>query len=270
MTFWLESVCFLAISKAAVEFYNTHANEDDVRLSVYGDDIIVPTGAAQTVIEWLEALGFIVNHEKSFFDPNHRYRESCGEEYFEGINVSSRYFPRFPLMGKLDGAFSDFTLRDGFTGAMVDTMASMLDLQRKLFLWCVPASLLVETIIRSANPRMTSSVQDEGLVDLLSYESLPVIVPAPAGEWVDGKLKRSGSNEYTREGHLAPITVYVASKLADTPMNEMFVHLYNYQNFLKHGPRYEDEFSRLLGISSPPTSFVEASGTPKVKWVLVK
>jgi hypothetical protein len=270
MTFWLESVVFLSISVAAVNYYNRLAGECDDRISVYGDDIIVPTGAAPLVMEWLEALGFIVNHEKSFFSEDNRYRESCGEEYFKGTNVSSRYFPRFPIEGTLGGKVSGRQVRDGFTGTVVDTMSSLVDLQHKLFLWCVPAAMLVEEIIMDADRRMTSSTPDMENNDLYSYESYPVNVPAPSGEWVDGKLMKSSNPLYPREAHLGPITVYKEATKAPTEFDAMLVALYNYQQFLKFGPRYEDELSRLLNLSSPPTSIQEASGTPAVKWVLIK
>jgi len=56
------------------------------RVRVYGDDIIVPVDYVQSVIEVLEALGFKVNHRKSFWTG--RFRESCGGEYYAGADVS--------------------------------------------------------------------------------------------------------------------------------------------------------------------------------------
>lgn len=279
MTFWLESVVFASISKAAVREYNLFSGANDACVSVYGDDIIVPTDAAQTVIEWLEKLGFIVNHDKSFFDPQRRYRESCGEEYFDGINVSSRYFPRFPLEGQLGGKLSARLHRDGFLGTRIDTMASLLDLQHKLFRLCVPASLLVSEIIREADPRMTSSTPDQGLQDLWSYEELAKEIPAPAAEFIDGKLKKiiipsvvdsdGRVIELTRKGHLTAVTTYPTLTNAD-PEEQKLVDLYNYLQFLKFGPRYDDPLSELLGISSPPRTLAESRSSGEVKWVYVK
>jgi len=57
---------------------------DQVR--VYGDDIIVPTDMAETVIDSLEAFGFKVNRNKSFWTGS--FRESCGKEYWKGMDVS--------------------------------------------------------------------------------------------------------------------------------------------------------------------------------------
>lgn len=57
---------------------------DQVR--VYGDDIIVPTDMAETVIDGLELCGFKVNRNKSFWTGG--FRESCGKEYWFGHDVS--------------------------------------------------------------------------------------------------------------------------------------------------------------------------------------
>lgn len=56
------------------------------QVRVYGDDIIVPTDYAQSVITTLEAYGFKVNRDKSFVTG--RFRESCGKEYYNGEDVS--------------------------------------------------------------------------------------------------------------------------------------------------------------------------------------
>jgi hypothetical protein len=279
MTFWLESTAFLGISLAAVKFHNRFTGETDETVSVYGDDIIVPTNAAPEVIEFLEGLGFIVNHEKSFIDKDHPYRESCGEEYFKGINVSSRYYPRFPIEGTLGGKFSTKTYRDGFTGTKVSTMTSLIDLQHKLFNLCVPAALLVSEIVKEAEPRMTTSTPDQGLGDLWSYEDLPKIVPAPAAEIIverdeRGKpIRRKASKVevpgQVREGHYGPITYYPPLDKGDT-RGELLLDLYNYEHFLRFGPRYDDPLMELLGISSPPQSLVEARSSGEVRYVLLK
>lgn len=56
------------------------------RISVYGDDIIVPVDAVDDVVGYLEAFGFKVNKHKSFWTG--RFRESCGKEYYDGTDVS--------------------------------------------------------------------------------------------------------------------------------------------------------------------------------------
>lgn len=80
-TFPLESLIFWAIASSAV------GSERSV--SVYGDDIIVPTHKVSAVIEALDACGFSVNLEKSFWSGP--FRESCGGDYLNGIDVRPCY-----------------------------------------------------------------------------------------------------------------------------------------------------------------------------------
>lgn len=56
--------------------------------SVFGDDIIVPTQCAEDIMLTLQILGFRVNREKSFFDPECWFRESCGAEFCDGFDVT--------------------------------------------------------------------------------------------------------------------------------------------------------------------------------------
>jgi len=56
------------------------------KVRVYGDDIIVPVEYMRSVITSLEAYGLKVNVSKSF--GNGKFRESCGKDYFEGVDVS--------------------------------------------------------------------------------------------------------------------------------------------------------------------------------------
>ena len=76
-TFPLESLIFWAITKACCD--------EEETVSVYGDDIICPTHRVPQVVEALTCAGFIVNKEKSY--STGPFRESCGADYYKGINV---------------------------------------------------------------------------------------------------------------------------------------------------------------------------------------
>jgi hypothetical protein len=56
------------------------------RILVYGDDVIVPTAHAADAIEQLESFGLKVNRDKSC--TKGLFRESCGMDAFNGINVT--------------------------------------------------------------------------------------------------------------------------------------------------------------------------------------
>jgi len=78
-TFELESLLFWALCSSI---------DDDV--SIYGDDLIVPTKSFDTIVRVLEFCGFSVNTEKTFsIGP---FRESCGQDAFNGISVTPIYW----------------------------------------------------------------------------------------------------------------------------------------------------------------------------------
>lgn len=81
-TFELETLIFYAIAKAV--------SNDHPDVVAFGDDIILPSQAADKCIEILEYLGFTVNQEKSFKQPS-RFFESCGKHYFDGLDVTPIY-----------------------------------------------------------------------------------------------------------------------------------------------------------------------------------
>lgn len=60
-----------------------------VNCGVFGDDIVVRRDAYHSVIRALELFGFQVNQDKSFSTGN--FRESCGHDYVNGVNVRGVY-----------------------------------------------------------------------------------------------------------------------------------------------------------------------------------
>ncbi|DAD50207.1 TPA_asm: RNA-directed RNA polymerase [ssRNA phage Gerhypos.4_51] len=83
LCFPVETIIFAAVCQYVAREHGVTGD-----YSVFGDDIIVPTQCAQDVMLVLEILGFRVNREKSFFDPNCWFRESCGGEYCDGFDVT--------------------------------------------------------------------------------------------------------------------------------------------------------------------------------------
>jgi len=63
-------------------------------IDIYGDDIIVPTDYAETVVRYLESYALKVNVNKSFW--NSLFRESCGADYYNGVSVRPVYARRVP------------------------------------------------------------------------------------------------------------------------------------------------------------------------------
>lgn len=96
-TFELETLIFASMSKACIEYIGQATKEK--RMSVFGDDIIVPTAVADLLIRFLRVVGFQTNTEKTFIDGP--FRESCGHDYFNGINVRP-YFIKESLTYETD------------------------------------------------------------------------------------------------------------------------------------------------------------------------
>lgn len=92
-TFELESVLFMAICQEILSDLGLpHTANRDV--FVFGDDIIVPTEAAQPVINGLRCLGFETNEDKTFISG--KFRESCGGDFFEGVAVRPHFLEEDP------------------------------------------------------------------------------------------------------------------------------------------------------------------------------
>lgn len=76
-TFPLESLIFWALARAV-------CSSDEV-VSVYGDDIILPSHRFTAMVKLLTAVGFIPNVNKSYHTGP--FRESCGADFYSGIDV---------------------------------------------------------------------------------------------------------------------------------------------------------------------------------------
>jgi hypothetical protein len=82
LCFPVMSLTLYAISKACVKFHGNGC--DDVL--VYGDDLVVPSTIAETLMGLLPAFGLRANSKKSFF--RGYFRESCGSDAFRGVAVN--------------------------------------------------------------------------------------------------------------------------------------------------------------------------------------
>jgi len=92
-TFPLQTLIFWSLAKAASELSGVH----DV-VSVYGDDIILGTDAVPLFRAVLNCVGFKLNAEKSYWSGP--FRESCGKDYFKGIDVRP-FFAKRQVSGQM-------------------------------------------------------------------------------------------------------------------------------------------------------------------------
>jgi hypothetical protein len=95
VTFPVQSIVYGIVAVAAI------LHEDGKRVSsatiksaarsvsVFGDDIVVPTRACRKTVEILEFLGLKVNAGKTFWTG--KFRESCGVDGYMGVDVAPAY-----------------------------------------------------------------------------------------------------------------------------------------------------------------------------------
>lgn len=91
-TFPLMTLIFVSLIYA----YRCRTQKDSPNLflnwdqtAVFGDDIIIPSDEYDVCVDTLERAGFIINKDKSYRDGP--FRESCGGDYFEGVDVTPFY-----------------------------------------------------------------------------------------------------------------------------------------------------------------------------------
>lgn len=89
-TFELETTIFAAIVAEAV---GTTASLGK-NVLVFGDDIICPTESSARVLSALRFFGFTPNKRKTYVEGC--FRESCGGDYFLGVNVRAHYLEEEP------------------------------------------------------------------------------------------------------------------------------------------------------------------------------
>lgn len=145
LTFPLEAMVFTALALCGIESSRkTRLKVRDLAglLSVYGDDIVIPTDTVDCVVDWLEHFGAKVNRAKSFWSGN--FRESCGAEYYDGTDVSVVRL-RHELPSSRDDAAE---------------IASLVDFRNRAYragLWCLVTELdeELEAFIRLPLSRVT-------------------------------------------------------------------------------------------------------------------
>lgn len=99
LTFEIETSIFWAVAVSACEQLGASSR----LVSIYGDDIIIPSRAVPLLGQVLAELGFRFNEDKTFYDKSvqlpkdpARFRESCGKHYLAGHDVTPIYIKEHP------------------------------------------------------------------------------------------------------------------------------------------------------------------------------
>lgn len=254
LTFCIETLTFWSIARYAKLTYEAMTGQVIPDVSAYGDDMIVPTEIAEYTIDILTCLGFIVNTDKSFYNEHH-YRETCGAEYFNGFDVSTRYWPRKCFAW-------DVEKKKVITGnATNKSLCSLIPLQHALFEHKRANAFLI-AYIRNIIPDMSSSNPAEGLQDL--WEDFPVFKYS-----YPRRLRKEGDidqlpDEFRRELHYYPVVKWPKNGIE--AYREAF-EMFSYIEFLLKGPYFEDPLMELLQCSSRRLSFNETCSDSQTKWI---
>jgi hypothetical protein len=96
-TFPVETLIFLSVALTATLWQQGHREVSLAKIrqlagsvTVFGDDIVVPTNAVRALTLLLEVLDFKVNSSKTFSAG--KFRESCGVDAFAGQNITPAYY----------------------------------------------------------------------------------------------------------------------------------------------------------------------------------
>lgn len=114
--FWALAIAAMYPSTKAIysAFFHRRARQIPhmERVSVFGDDIIIPNRYAESYCTLLEDLGLTVNHTKSY--TSGPFRESCGADYYDGTDVSIVKVGNLPICDgtKDENNYAMFRTRD--------------------------------------------------------------------------------------------------------------------------------------------------------------
>jgi hypothetical protein len=289
LTFRHETIVYKGIAAVGVEYHRNITGEDYVPIShAYGDDTVVSSAAYDVVVHFFKRLGLIINEDKSYYQGS--YRESCGKDYMDGMDVTSIYYPRFPIVGRMSDkrvSLDKSIYRDTYRGKIDNSLTMLIDLQKKLFPYSYDAARLVLSVVHAAYPSVTTSVAGTVCTDMWDYVDsakrriptayrLELIGPhkwprfskavpiGPAAETLTG----SNREAFERLAKLDTIHTYpqVAFR-SDRSFSQKDVALYEYwklTDFLRTGPEYDNDLDRLLGISKKPMSISEFFGDARL------
>jgi len=214
-TFELESMIFYAAAFAVCEYLHL----DTRKISVFGDDVILPSDAYTLYSSFSEFLGFKINPKKSFV--NSPFRESCGGHYYDGIDCKPIY-----LKSRITNVESLYKLANS-----VRRYAHRRDFNRgcdarHLRCW----SYLVGRIPKSLRFRIPEGFGDGGLISSFD-EACPGLAR-------DGRYAYPRSAGRGFEGFRFPMIVYVGKRRSSDHRAMLITRLWQPSVDEAHGNNY--------------------------------
>jgi len=180
-TFELETLIFCALALECASSLNIDVQIGS-NLSVYGDDIIVPTELFKPLRAVLNYSGFSLNEKKSF--GSGLFRESCGGDFFHGVPVRAHFIKEIPHEPQ-----HIITLANGIRKLATHDVDSHLFDPRFLRAWFRALELLPSNVRRLRGPAALGDLVIHDLPEfwvtrtrssirqILVYHPVPRVIP---------------------------------------------------------------------------------------------
>lgn len=147
---------------------------------VYGDDIVVPEVMTEKVLQLLQEYGFIPNTSKTFSGESY-FRESCGGEYINGVDVSpiriSRKFTGLNLHSGIENLFAIVDLANAAWGLAPTVRTLCLDVLSSGYSFPIPFSIDGSVGAASVDPDEAMKGYEKGWYGHWQYRSYSVRWP---------------------------------------------------------------------------------------------
>lgn len=197
-------VFVLIVFEAAIQC-NVPITELDFQ--VYGDDIVVPEVMTEKVLQLLQTYGFIPNTSKTFSGQSY-FRESCGGEYINGVDVTplriSRKFSGLNLHSGIENLFAIVDLANAAWGSSPTVRSLCLDVLSSKYTLPIPFSIDGSIGAASVDPEEAMKAYEKGWYRHWQYRSYSVRWPRihqrdyrrdpiiALGEWLAATCDRDG------------------------------------------------------------------------------
>lgn len=157
-TFPLQTIIFATVVKAVYDVKGVklvlNKKGVDGNFGVYGDDIICVQETYEAICSTLVRYGFTVNDDKSFTGWT-QFRESCGGDYYDGLNVRPVYLNS------------------------IETPQDRSSLYNRLMVWCCRHAVVLPKTLKQLSLGLPH-------VPLWSPENSGIRAPAPPGKFRSG------------------------------------------------------------------------------------
>lgn len=222
LCFDMEKIFFYAIARLATDYSAAMGGYPPAMVTAMGDDIIIPSYAWDTLLDFLTMCGIVMNTSKSF-NSDSLYRESCGYEAYDGYTTTTCYFPRKTITKTMD------------------SLDSIRSLHNELFLkGYFKAALYCKDVITGllGRPMTTSTIEQ-----YVEYGYVPDCL---------GFVENA--RQITNDGLVCPgqsslsHDCIVQKAVKRLPSNKAY-EMYQYTQYLIHGPLYLTPLDEILGVS---------------------